>query len=176
LSKISSIDFEKKVQVYKLKKNIFNINKFKCRKHNYANYIKKDALIDQQRSIGQTWVFVYNQKEVIGYVTLAMAELHKTHHKKLRIFPHSYIPALLVGQLATHQDYESLGVGKTMMQWVVSQGIQYSKNIGCRLIILNPEKDVIEWYKEKLGFEHIPLRRSQDVMFYDLASYKGNNN
>lgn len=173
---VSSIDFENETEIYKLHKNLFDIKKFKCSKQDYANYIKKDAIIDQKRSIGQTWVLVYKQREVIGYVTLAMAELHKNQHRKLHVFPHSYIPALLVGQLATHQDYEHLGVGKTMIQWVISQGIQYSKNIGCRLIILNPEKDVIKWYREKLGFEHIPHRRKQDVMFYDLAWYKGNNN
>lgn len=171
MPKLSSIDFKNKVQVYRLQKNLFNINKFKCSKQDYADYIKKCAIIDQQNSIGQTWVFVYNQKEVIGYVTLAMAELHKNQHKKLHSFPHSYIPALLIGQLATHQDYEGLGIGKTMIQWVISQGIEYSKKLGCRLIILNPEKDVIEWYKEKLGFEHIPHSRAHDVMFYDLTWY-----
>lgn len=169
MPKVSSIDFENEVEIYKLRKNLFNIKQFSCKNQAYADYIKKDAFEDQVKSIGQTWVFVYKQKEVIGYTTIAMAELNKSHHKKLSGFPHSHVPSLLLGRLATHQDYEGLGVGTRMTHWVISEGKRYSKELGCRLVILNPEKDVIEWYRDKLGFMHIPIKKKQGIMFYDLG-------
>ena len=100
-----------------------------------------------------------------------MAQLHKNQHSKLGQFPHSNVPALLLGQIATHQDYEGLGVGQRMVQWVIYRGIQYSKDIGCRLVVLQPEKDVIKWYRNKLKFVHIQHKRKQDIMFYDLDWY-----
>jgi len=172
LPKHPSINFKKDIIICKLKKNLFNIDDFRCKKQAYVNYLKKDALDDQENSIGQTWLFVNKQKDVIGFVTIAMAELNKSHHQKLKNFPHSHIPAVLIGQLATHQDYESLGVGKHMIYWVITEAINYSKNIGCKLIILNPEDDVVSWYR-KLGFIHIPTSgRKKDLMFYNLASIK----
>ena len=173
MPKHSSINFKKDVIVHKLQKNLFNVNDFRCKKQEYADYLKKDAFDDQKNSIDQTLVFCHKQAVVIGYVTIAMAELNKNHDQKLKNFPHSHIPALLVGQLATHQDYESLGVGKHMIYWVIAEAINYSNNIGCKLIILNPGEDVILWYKRKLGFIHVPKsRRNPDLMYYNLAWYK----
>lgn len=167
---VSSINFQKDVHIQKLDKTSFDLNRFKCSKQQYENYIKKEAFDDQDEEIGQTWLFVYKKKEVIGYVTIAMADLNKNDHKKLESFPHSNVPGLLIGQIATHKDFEGLGVGKTMIDWVVTEAKNYQNNIGCRVVVLSPENDVISWYK-KIGFVHIQHKRKQDVMFIDLDWY-----
>lgn len=42
-------------------------------------------------------VFVHKNQNVIGYVSIAMGDLNKTHHKKLKHFPHTNVPGLLLG-------------------------------------------------------------------------------
>ena len=104
---------------------------------------------------------------MIGYITIAMAYLSKREHGKLEPFPHSNVPGLLVGQIAVHRDFEGLGVGKAMIKWVIAEAKKYQNSVGCRLLILNPDNDVVGWY-EKIGFVHIQHKTKQDVMFIDL--------
>ena len=93
MSKINSIDFEK-VEIYKLEK-IFDIESFQCNNPIYEDYIKGEAYEDQANSIAQTWIFVYNNQNVIGYVSIAMGDLNKTQHEKLEQFPHTNVPFLI---------------------------------------------------------------------------------
>jgi len=172
VSKVNSINFDK-VEVYRLAKNLFNITNFQCSNTDYGDYIKGEAYEDQAKSIAQTWVFVYN-KYVIGYVSIAMGDLNKTQHEKLRQFPHTNVPGLLLGRLATHKEFEGLGVGRKMVDWVFSEAIRYAKDIGCRILYLNPEKGLDTWYSQKMKFVHIKKKNGQDVMFYDLKLYENN--
>ena len=149
-------------------KSSFDLNRFRCRKQWYADYLKREAFDDQAEKTGQTWLFVYKKEEVIGYVTIAMADLDKNEHGKLKSLPHSNVSGLLIGQIATHKDFEGLGVGKTMIDWVAAQAKEYQNNVGCRVVVLNPDRDVVGWY-EKIGFVHIRHKRKQDVMFIDLG-------
>lgn len=170
MSKANSINFDK-VEVYKLERNLFDITKFQCSNPTYGDYIRNEAYDDQVKSIAQTWIFVYNNQHVIGYVSIAMGDLNKTQHEKLQNFPHTNVPGVLLGRLATHKDYECLGVGQKMIDWVFSEAIRYAKDIGCRILYLNPEKGLDTWYSKKMKFVHIKKKNNQDVMFYDLKLY-----
>ena len=173
MSKIDSIDFENEIEIYKLEKNLFDIKKFECSSSpDYENYIKDDAYTDQENSIAQTWVFVYKNQHVVGYVSIAMGDLNKTQHEKLQQFPHTNVPGLLLGRLATHKDFQGLKIGQKMVDWVFSEAIRYANDIGCRILYLNPEEGVKAWYSEKMKFAHIKKQKNQDVMFYDLQLYQ----
>ena len=174
MSRAESIDFDK-VEVYKLEKNLFDIMHFQCSNSDYSKYIYKEAHEDQAKSIAQTWVFVYDNQYVIGYVSIAMGDLNKTQHEKLQNFPHTNVPGVLLGRLATHKDYEGLGVGQKMVDWVFSEAIRYATDIGCRILYLNPEKGLDTWYSKKMNFVHIKKKNGQDVMFYDLKLYENNS-
>jgi hypothetical protein len=173
LSKVTTIDFDSEIEVYKLEKNRFDINDFKCKNSVYENYIKKDAFEDQEKSIAQTWIFVYKNQNVIGYVSIAMGHVNKTQHVKLRSLPHTNIPGLLLGRIATHQDFERLGVGHKMIDWVFFKAIDYALGIGCRILFLNPESGVEKWYTD-MKFVQIKTKR-HNMMFYDLDIYKQKN-
>jgi GNAT superfamily N-acetyltransferase len=84
---------------------------------------------------------------------------------------HGYIPGLLLGQMARDVQYKGKGLGEIMISWVINEAINISKRIGCRLIILQSEKDKVKTYEE-FGFLKIPdSKRKQDMMFYDLSWY-----
>ncbi|MGI0061214.1 MAG: GNAT family N-acetyltransferase [Nitrosotalea sp.] len=170
MPKVNSIDFVNKVEVYLLRKNQFDLNKFSCDKKSFDEYIKNDAFKDQEEQVGQTWLFVYKKSKVIGYVTIAMGDLNKTQHDKLRKLPHTNIPGVLLGQIATHTDYQNLGVGRWMIDWVITKSLELSKTLGCRVLLLDAESEVVDWYVKKLHFVHI-TSKGKNVMFYDLRKY-----
>ena len=172
MSEISSVDFDSEIEIYKLKKELFDINNFECNNPEYENYIRDEAYKDQRNSIAQTWVFVYKNQNVVGYASIAMGDLNKTQHEKLNHFPHTNVPGILLGRLATHKKFEELGIGQNMVDWVFSEAIRYAKDIGCRILYLNPEQGVESWYSKKMKFAHIKNKRKDDVMFYDLQLYE----
>ena len=155
------------MQVRKLTRDIPGIAAFRCSKDKFVTYLQTTSFQDQKARIGKTWVFQY-ENHVIGFITIAMADTNKKEHAKLEAFPHSNIPALLIGQLATHADFERSGVGQAMIQHAINEAKKYSKDIGCRIVMLNPESDVVDWYVRR-GFVHIPhTDNSTDIMFVDL--------
>ncbi|MFY9967262.1 MAG: hypothetical protein WAK50_16140 [Nitrososphaeraceae archaeon] len=83
-----------------------------------------------------------------GYITLAMSQLSKDQHVKLKAMTsHSHLPALLLGQMARDIDYEGRGLGRLMKDWAISQALRFSVDIGCRLVILDSEEDKVNMYK-----------------------------
>lgn len=156
-----------KIGYRKLTNTTTGLDTFDCSKKEFVEYLKVSALNDQLEQIGQTWLFVY-EKKIIGFVTIAMAHMKKDEHESLQIDTYGNIPALLIGHLATHKDHERNGIGRYMVSWAISKAVEYSESIGCRIVMLNPEKDVIKFY-EKLGFIYVPHDDDEyDSMFIDI--------
>ena len=79
---------------------------------------------------------------------------------------------MLIGHLATHKDFERRGIGEHMVSWAITKAEDYSESIGCRLVMLNPESDVIGFY-EKQKFVHVPHGDDDEEsasMFFDLKN------
>ena len=159
------IDFAK-VALARLGKNTPGIDTFKNQKESLVSYLQKDALADQEQKSGTTWVWIYDEKIVLGYVTLAMysidrKDIRDNHdHDGGKRFPYSAIPALLIGQIATHRDYEDMGMDTLMVWWVVDTTVYLLEKVGCRMVALHPHEDIIRWY-EKLKFKIINRESSR---------------
>ncbi len=154
-----------KIRFTKLSNTHVGLSDFKCSNSKFAEYLAVSALYDQAEKIGQTWLFTYEGK-IIGFITIAMAHMEKNRHIQTDTFGN--IPALLIGHLATHKDYERKGVGQHMISWAASKATELSETIGCRVVMLNPEKDAVKFY-EKLNFKHIPhTDEKYDSMFLDV--------
>lgn len=112
-------------------------------------------------------LFIANRdNKVAGYVTLAMSNLSKAAHKSLKnITNYPDIPALLLGQMARNLDYARVGMGRYMIDWVINLGTKLSKNVGCRIIILNSVPDKIKWYEDD---NFVYVDNSNNTMFFDL--------
>ena len=146
---------------------MFDVADFRCSNPNYENYLKDEAFKEQKASIAQARVFVLKKKNVVGYVSLAMGNVTKTKHTKLSTLPHTDVPGILLGRLATHVTYERMGVGTYMISWVFSEAKRQQVDVGCRIVYLNPEEQSANWYA-KMGFRRIEHERKQDIMFYDM--------
>ena len=121
------------------------IDTFKNRIGGMVKYLREEALPDQRRRIGVTWVFVY-EDTILGF-TLATASVKSSdvegRGKWLRF---GEVPALLVGQLATHSEYEGQHVGRTLVNLAVAEAVDLTRRMGCRLVVLHPRKDAVSWY------------------------------
>lgn len=163
----------KKVIVYSLPKALekkIDFSKFRCEKEYFTGYLLKMAPEDDKNNVAKVWVFVTSKKEVVGYVTLIMSQLSKSAHLGLgKLTSHHNVPGILIGEMARHIDYAGRGLGKLMIDWVVSKALDLSQYAGCRLIIVESEEDKIEMYKH-WGFEPIEnFEEKRNTMFLRIS-------
>ena len=155
----------------KLKVDLKGLADFACSKEQFAEYLKVQAHYDQEEQVGQTWVFKYSGK-IVGFITIAMSHMEMSECEELEIDSSGNAPALLIGHLATHKDFERRGIGKRMVSWAITKAEDYSESIGCRMVMLNPESDVIGFY-EKQKFVHVQHSDDDEKsasMFFDLKN------
>ena len=153
-----------------LSENTPGIDSFRNRKTEMVEHLQHRALEDQKNGIGVTYVWVLDEKEIVGYVSLAMFSMRKSLlPKKDRNVGYRDIPVMLLGQIATHQDYEGRGIGEFMVLWTAGMARRYSRGVGCRGIVLHPHDDVIDWYVNKLNFCHLK-DNEKDLMYLDVFS------
>ena len=131
------------VKIARLGKDTPGVAAFRNRKESMVAYLQDDALVDQEQKIGTTWVWIYDERVVAGYVTLAMYsvdrnDIRNNQDSTADTFQYSAIPALLIGQIATHEECEGQGVGKRMISWAIKMAAGASKNVGCRMVALHP--------------------------------------
>jgi GNAT superfamily N-acetyltransferase len=127
------------------------------------------AIDDDKNNVTKVWLFVTHDKQVIGYVTLIMSQLTATFHPKLsKSTSHRYVPGILISEMAIHSDYAGMGLGKLMIEWVISIAFDLSRYVACRLIIVESEPDKTEVYKH-LGFEPIEdFEEKRYTMFLEI--------
>ena len=75
-------------------------------------------------------------------------------------------PALQIGQLAIDKEHQGQGIGRKVIQWCMSQALEYSQEIGCRLLVLNSLPSSVEFY-HKCNFKQLKRqeKRREKVMY-----------
>jgi hypothetical protein len=147
------------VEVYSLPKALeesIDFSEFKCEKQEFADYLRSTAPDDDRNNVAKVWVFVTNEREVIGYVTLIMSQLSKYLYLRGlgKLTTHDNVPAILISEMARDIDYIGRGLGRLMIDWVVSKALDLSQYVACRLVIVESLPDKVETYK-RLGFQSI---------------------
>jgi len=161
------LDFD--IKVYNLARAIntsVDLSDFKCEKQYFADYLRLNAKEDDDKGIGKLWLFINGNNKVAGYVTLVMSQLSRSQHLDLgRMTPRNYVPGILIGEMARHMDYKGRGLGNIMINWVVSKARNLSKEVACKIVIVEAEEDKIDIYKE-WGFEPIEnFEEKRNTMF-----------
>jgi len=148
---------------------------FQCEKTEYCDFVQRreEALEYYRENLGVTYVFwSKSDRRPLGFVTLAMGSLRKrdlpVERKEKKPFRH--VPSLLLGHIARDERYKGKGAGQIMMDWVLSKASSLADEVGCRFVILDSEKDMVQLYK-KYDFELIPpeTKARTCIMLFDLG-------
>lgn len=144
-----------------------NLSNFRCSKPEFDEYLRVQALYDQNEHMGQTIIFIHEQ-QIVGYVVLAMAHMPSAERTMLKIDSHGSVPVLLVSHLATHKQYERRNIGRNMLLWPINYAKEISHSIGCRAVLVKSHPDVVEFY-QKNGFVHASTETSSpNTLYFDI--------
>jgi len=130
------------------------------------DFIKHDALREQERMLSKTYLFIYS-KIIIGFITLSVDSVRAPYIKKgdlefkYKKTIYTDLPCVLIGRLAVDRAFGGQDVGTYILNWAVGLiTTEICGRVGCRYItvdpIVTPEYSAVDFYiKSGLGFTHM---------------------
>lgn len=138
-----------------------NFSEFYCTSDDLNDFIRNDALREQECMLSRTYLFSY-EEEVVGFVSLSADSVgapklrrEDVVRKKSSDSPaYSVLPCVLIGRLAVAKKYERQGIGKYILNWAIGLITNVvCKSVGCRYITVDPKTESLQFYTESgLGF------------------------
>lgn len=109
-------------------------------------------------------------REKLSVMSHTVSQLSKSAHLELgKLTSHLYVPAVLMSEMAGHIEYAGRGLGKLMIDWVVSKALDLSEYAACRLVIVESLEDKIETYRH-WRFEPIEnFEERRNTMFLRIS-------
>ena len=128
--------------------NLDHLSTFKCKNPELKGFLIENAYQNQIDHVSVTRLVFYKGC-LVGYFTLVTDVIKK---KELNDgdgdpdFLYNTYPALKIARLATHQEFERHGIGRSMLLKIFSVWIRLSTHIGCRIITVDAKPDAVEFY------------------------------
>jgi hypothetical protein len=113
-----------------------------------------EAKLFQKERFGITYLFKMGE-EIIGYVTISMASISskKIKGKEKDLVHLNDFPCLLIGRLGVSNARRKSHVGSYLCDWCIGIATKYSRDIGCRYVVLFTTFEKYEYFYKKCEFE-----------------------
>ncbi|MDR2855844.1 MAG: hypothetical protein LBV40_06810 [Methanomicrobiales archaeon] len=110
----------------------------------------------------------------VGFFTLVTDTIHMNVVDDV-LFPcydYNKLPAVKIARLATHCNYEGMGVGRFMLTDIFKQVYRVTKNIGCCAITVDAKRSSV-WFYKKYAFYEAKSKSNQNtvVMYMNLRQF-----
>ena len=130
------------------------LKQFDCDISALNEFLSRYAIKNNDLGIGKTFVALDNRNRVVGYFTLATAqvayqEIPSEYKGKLPKYP---IPALRIARLAVNKDMKGKGIGKWLLAQAFLKILQVADITGLYLIIVDAKESSKGFY-EHYGFQ-----------------------
>jgi GNAT superfamily N-acetyltransferase len=144
------------------------VSEFSCGKPSLDRWLKTRALSNQEKGFTAVLV-VHEVNRVIGYYGLApTAILPSTLPRSIRTGqPPNPVPCLLLGQLATDQNWIGKGIGTGLLKHALQRCVAAANLVGGRALIVNAVDIEAAGFWARRGF--IPSKDDPLVLFRSIA-------
>jgi len=149
-----------------------DLTEFSCGKPSLDRWLKTRALSNQEKGFTAV-IVVHESHRVVGYYGLApTAIVPSTMPRSIRTGqPPDPVPCLLLGQLATDQNWTSKGIGLGLLKHALERCVAAAGLIGGRALIVNAVDAEAAAFWQRRGFivsKDDPLRLFRSIA--DIAS------
>lgn len=156
---------------------------FLCSKEDLNDFFAHDASKYQKRLLGKTYVFCFkeNPNVILAAFTLSNDSIRITNkmpetdrdsfldkadlnQKRLKRYP-----SVLIGRLGINHEYESLGFGSAVMDFIKLLFLTNNRT-GCRFLIVDAYNDeqTIHFY-QKNGFEFLISEETREAKYMNIG-------
>jgi GNAT superfamily N-acetyltransferase len=123
-----------------------NLSSFNCLSQELNDFLKKDALADQNNMVSRTGLCFWNN-ELVGFFTLVADTIEaKAVVDGLANFEYRKYPGVKIARLAVDSRFERRGIGTYLLLAAIGKTLSISENIGCRYLLVDSKKNSIEFY------------------------------
>lgn len=145
-----------------------DISEFSCGKPSLDRWLKTRALSNQEKGFTAVLV-VHEANRVIGYYGLApTAILPSTLPRSIRTGqPPNPVPCLLLGQLATDQNWIGKGIGTGLLKHALQRCVAAADLVGGRALMVNAVDVEAAGFWARRGF--IPSKDDPLILFRSIA-------
>ncbi len=140
---------------------------FICSNTELEKHIKQYAFNHQKEGLFQTYFYVDDNDNFLGYISVAVATIERTKIEDELDISSSIkysIPAIKITRLCVFDEFCSKGVGTLLMTFANILAIVQQKKIGCRALIVDSKSEAIEFYK-RFNFAEINKEENSETMF-----------
>jgi GNAT superfamily N-acetyltransferase len=127
---------------------------FDCGYPELNDHFRLYALKNDRLSIGKTFVAVDAKEGVVGYVTLASAQVEaRTLPESLRAkLPRYPVPALRIAKLAVDTRFQGKGAGAWLLRKSLEKALSVSTEVGLYVVIVDAIDEKAKGFYLKYGF------------------------
>ena len=136
-------------------------------------HIKQYAFNHQKEGLFQTYFYVDDNDNFLGYISVSVATIERTKIEDELDISSSIkysIPAIKITRLCVFDDFCSKGIGTLLMTFANILAIVQQKKVGCRALIVDSKPEAIEFYKR---FNFVEINKEEDgktmFMVCDIA-------
>jgi GNAT superfamily N-acetyltransferase len=110
------------------------------------NFFLKDSLLNIDDSLSLIYVCKYNEK-IIAFFSLSADSIKINEPLTIR---YPQYPAVKIGRLGVHKDYQNMKIGSLILSWVVGFCRQLRKDIGLRFMSVDAynNSSTLNFYKK----------------------------
>ena len=143
---------------------------FECGYPVLNEYFKLYALKNARLSIGKTFVAVDEAEMVIGYMTLASAQVEARSFpeglkEKLPRYP---VPAFRIAKLAIDTRFQGSGAGSWLLRQALDKALSVSTEVGLYAVIVDAIDEKAKGFYLKYGFT--PFSEYPLTLFLPMAT------
>ena len=162
------------------------IKPFDCEDDDLNDFLFNEAILYKEQMLATTFI-VENSERTLGFYSLLNDTMQikeelfpsKSQYKKFvgGLLPHlkrhlKSIPSLKIGRLGVDKTYKGKGLGRILLEGIITNCIAFNKNQACRLITVDAYRQAFPFY-ERFGFQYISKNdENEEVrqMFLDLMT------
>ena len=166
---MTSLDCSK-LEIIKADKDILHSIEFDCGDEDLNEFLLEDSFINIENSLSKIYLCLY-ENQIVAFFSLSADSIKI--NEKLEIEYRTY-PAIKIGRLAVHKDFQGMHIGSILIDWVVGFCLELRRDIGVRFISVdayNREK-IISFYNDNL-FESLQPEKNKNKnnmpMYRDLC-------
>lgn len=150
------------------------VSEFDCGDEDLNDFIKNDALKNQNDWLSVTMVLENSSGKIAGFYTITPDTLHKgriAKSDKIGDYPYQKYPAIKLARLAVDKLYQHQGFGKELMSEFFVQAWQAVTTEGGRFITIDAKNDAVSFYQQ-YGFVSALEKSTESIIPLYLDFYR----
>ena len=130
-----------------------DVSNFRSGIESLDRWLQSKSHVNEAKGGSRTYVVCDGESKVVGFYSLAASGVAavRVSRRVGRNMPDP-VPVILLGQLATHEDYRGIGLGGDLLMDACFRALRAAETIGARAIVVQAVDEAAKTFYKKYDF------------------------